>query len=305
VGKVISPGIRTFDADAWGRPKVQDDPDTRTLKERIFHILEVAHAGEDTASRRFDIFMLTLISLNVLAVMLESVDYIAVTYLVYIHIFDVFSVAVFTVEYGLRLWTCTLDKRYHSAIKGRFRYSLTPFALVDLFAILPFYIPFVIPLDLRFIRILRLLRIGRVLKMGRYSESIQTFERVFSRKKEELAMALFLILILLVLCSSVMYYAESEIQPDKFGSIPEAMWWGVITLTTVGYGDVYPLTPVGKFVGGVVALLGVAMYALPTGILAHGFAEELQSKRKKKEEMQVCPYCGGALRTNVLDKHNP
>jgi voltage-gated potassium channel len=262
----------------------------------------VAHPG-DAESRRFDIFMLTLISLNVLAVMLETVPFVSAEFGTYLHIFDLFSVGVFSVEYGLRLWTITLDERYRSAVSGRIRYSLTPFALVDLFAILPFYIPFLIPLDLRFIRILRLLRIGRVLKMGRYSESIQTFERVFIRKKEELLMSLFLVMILLVVCSSVMYIAESEIQPDKFGSIPEAMWWGVVTLATVGYGDVYPVTPVGKIVGGIVALLGVAVYALPTGILAAGFGEELQRKRKKIAEERVCPHCGHPIDVESPDPH--
>jgi voltage-gated potassium channel len=250
----------------------------------------VAHPG-DAESRRFDIFMLTLISLNVLAVMLETVPFVSAEFGTYLHIFDLFSVGVFSVEYGLRLWTITLDEHYKKPLLGRIRFAVTPLALVDLFAILPFYIPFLIPLDLRFIRILRLLRIGRVLKMGRYSESIQTFERVFNRKKEELAMALFLIVILLVISSSVMYYAESAAQPDKFGSIPEAMWWGIITLATVGYGDVYPVTFLGKVMGGIVALLGVAVYALPTGILAAGFAEELYGKREKKEKI-VCPHCG-------------
>ncbi len=136
--------------------------------------------------------------------------------------------------------------------------------------------------------------------MGRYSESIQTFERVFVRKKEELFMALFIVVIILVLCSSLMFIAEGEVQPDAFGSIPEAMWWGVVTLATVGYGDVYPVTPVGKIVGGIVALLGIAVYALPTGILAAGFAEELQMKRKKQKSMMVCPHCG-----EFVDKRIP
>jgi voltage-gated potassium channel len=235
--------------------------------------------------------MLTLISLNVLAVMLETVPFVWAMFGSYLHVFDIFSVAVFSVEYSLRLWTTTLNEHYAKPIWGRIRYAVTPLALVDLFAILPFYIPFLIPLDLRFMRILRLLRIGRVLKMGRYSESIQTFERVFSRKKEELAMALFIIVILLVLSSSIMYIAESGAQPDKFGSIPEAMWWGIITLATVGYGDVYPVTVLGKIMGGIVALLGVAVYALPTGILAAGFAEELYNKKDQKESI-ICPHCG-------------
>ncbi len=235
--------------------------------------------------------MLTLISLNVLAVMLETVPLVAAKYGTFLHVFDVFSVGIFTVEYGLRLWTANLHDQFTKPVLGRIRYALTPLALVDLFAILPFYIPFLIPLDLRFMRILRLLRIGRVLKMGRYSESIKTFQRVFGRKKEELAMSLFLILIMLVISSSIMYIAENAAQPDKFGSIPEAMWWGIITLATVGYGDVYPVTLLGKVMGGIVALLGVAVYALPTGILAAGFAEELYDKRIHRETI-VCPHCG-------------
>jgi len=169
----------------------------------------------------------------------------------------------------------------------------------------------IIPLDLRFIRILRLFRIVRVLKIGHYAESVKTFERVFSRKKEELFMALFLVF--LVLCSSLMYSAEHLVQPDKFGSIPEAMWWGISTLATVGYGDVVPITPVGKFIGGTVALLGVAVYALPTAILPAGFTQELSSKHKnvdhhtvnEKGGVKVCPHCGRELPEHKSEQAPP
>ncbi len=271
------------------------------LKQRIYHIIEVAHPGEE-ASRRFDLFMLTLISANVLVVILETVKFVETNYFVYLHWFDVASVVVFTAEYGLRLWTCTVDERYRRPILGRMRYAGTPYAIIDLLAILPFYIPMIIPLDLRFIRILRLFRIVRVLKFGRYSESIHTFERVFVRKKEELFMSLFLVLVILVLCSSIMYIVEHEVQPDKFGSIPDAMWWGIITLATVGYGDVYPVTLVGKIMGGIVALMGIAVYALPTGILAAGFHEELQSRRKQDLTI-VCPHCGTMVPLSPSQEH--
>lgn len=266
------------------------------LKERVYHIIEAAREG-DRASRRFDIFMLSLISANVIVVILETVKYVEANYFFYLHWFDVISVAIFTVEYILRLWSCTADERYSRPLAGRARFAITPLALIDLLAILPFYIPMFIPLDLRFIRIVRLFRIGRVLKFGRYSESIQTFERVFMKKREELLMAFFVVLVILVLCSSVMYFAEHEVQPEKFGSIPEAMWWGVITLATVGYGDVYPITPLGKMMGGLVALLGIAVYALPTGILAAGFAEELQSRRRSGNTIH-CPHCGQEIHLN-------
>lgn len=283
--------------------KGEEGSGIQRLKRDVHRLMEAARNG-DRASRGFDLFMLTLISVNVLVVILETVKYIEATYFFYLHWFDVISVGIFTIEYFLRLWSCTVDERYQNPVTGRVRFALTPLALIDLLAILPFYLPMIIPLDLRFIRIVRLFRITRVLKFGRYSESIQTFERVFIKKREELLMAFFVVLVILVLCSSVMYFAEHEVQPDKFGSIPDAMWWGVITLATVGYGDVYPVTSLGKVMGGFVALLGIAVYALPTGILAAGFAEELESRKKNRSEL-TCPYCGHRilLNNNRLHEH--
>ena len=169
---------------------------------------------------------------------------------------------------------------------------VTPLALIDLMAVLPFYLPFVFP-DLRFMRALRLFRLFRVLKLARYSTSLQTFVDVLRLKKEELLLMLFAIMILLVVSSSLMYDVEHEAQPDDFSSIPAAMWWGIVTLATVGYGDIYPVTPWGKFIGSMVVILGIGLFALPTGVLASGFAEVL-AKRKEEQKMagMVCPHCG-------------
>lgn len=196
---------------------------------------------------------------------------------------------VFTLEYLLRLWTCTVDTRFHGAIKGRIRFAATPFALVDLIAILPFYLPMFLPLDLRFIRALRLFRLFRILKMGRYSESLKMLGNVLREKKEELLITIFVVLILLVISSSLMYFIENEAQPKAFSSIPSAMWWGVATLTTVGYGDVYPITPLGKFLGAIIALLGIGAVAVPAGILTSGFAGKIHEKYGKRT---ICPHCG-------------
>lgn len=261
------------------------------IKKRIYEIMEVQDWGDEKA-HIFDIFMMAIILLNVAAVMLETVQYFEANYFIYLHIFDVISVGIFTVEYGLRAWVATENERYQRSILGRLRHALAPMSIVDLLAILPFYIPFVfVGLDLRFIRILRLFRITRILKLGHYSDSLKTFERVFRNKWHELSMSFFVIFVALVLFSSVMYYAEHFAQPDKFPNIPEAMWWGIITLATIGYGDVYPITPLGKVVGGIIALLGIAIYALPTGIVAAGFVEELYAGKKKGEEV-ICPHCG-------------
>ena len=253
---------------------------SQRLKNRLFEILEPASVN-DLYSKLFDIFIMTLISLNIIAVVLETVESLSSRYASFFWIFEVFSVSVFTIEYLLRLWTCPADNRFKGSIKGRIRFALTPLALVDLLAILPFYLPMIIPFDLRFIRALRLFRLFRLFKIGRYSEALKTFEIVLKRKKEELFIAIFSVLILLVFASSLMYFVENEAQPETFSSIPAAMWWGVVTLTTVGYGDIYPITPIGKILGAIIALLGIGTFALPAGILASGFAEEIQRRQKK------------------------
>lgn len=126
--------------------------------------------------------------------------------------------------------------------------------------------------------------------MSRYVKALDTLDDVIKEKKEDLIVPLAIILLLLVLASSVMYLAETDAQPDKFPNILATLWWGVATLTTVGYGDIFPIMPLGKFIGGVIAFLGIGLFALPTGILAAGFAEEVQKRRRK--EVKICPHCG-------------
>lgn len=257
------------------------------LKTRIFGILDPG----DEDSKYFDPFIMGLIVLNVVAVVLESVSWIYNRYALYFIAFNLFSVAVFTVEYILRVWSCTVDPRFHSPIQGRLRYMITPLAIIDLLAILPFYLFFILP-EMRFLRAIRLFRLFRVLKLTRYSESMQTFVDVLKLKKEELGLMLFTILILLIITSSLMYEAEHEAQPERFSSIPAAMWWGIVTLTTVGYGDVYPRTAIGKLIGSIVVILGIGLFALPTGILASGFSEVLQKRKEERKKPTICPHCG-------------
>jgi len=261
------------------------------VRRRVFEILEAA-MPDDLPSRVFDCFIMTLISLNVVAVMLETVESLYNRYYALFWGFEVFSIAVFTVEYALRLWACTADERFGHPVMGRLRFALTPLALVDLVAILPFYLPMFFSFDLRFIRALRLFRVFRTLKMGRYSEALKLVGDVLKETKEELLTTVFVITILLVITSTLMFFAEHEAQPQAFSNAFDAMWWGVVTLTTVGYGDVYPVTPWGKLLGAAVAILGIGMFALPAGILASGFAEELRKRRKKHV---ICPHCGKAI----------
>jgi len=263
------------------------------FKRRTLTVLEEARSG-DPLSRSVDLFLITLIVLNVLAVILETVEPLATHWAAFFHLFEKVSVAVFTVEYVLRVWSSTAGERYAHPVFGRVRFALTFFAVIDLLAILPFYLPMVVTLDLRFLRAVRLFRIFRLFKAGRYSRSLKTMGRVFARTRTELSITLFLTLILLVLASGLVYLAEHDAQPETFSSIPAAMWWGAVTLTTVGYGDIYPVTLLGRLLGTVIAILGIGLFALPTAILGSAFMEELT--HRKEPSAEVCPHCGKPLR---------
>jgi len=202
---------------------------------------------------------------------------------------------LFSAEYLLRLWSCTVNPAHAAPLRGRFRFALTPLLLIDLLAILPFYFSLLAPLlalDLRFLRAVRLFRLFRLAKLARYSLALRTFGRVLSSKKEELLSTLFILFLLLFLASSLMYFAENKAQPEKFSSIPTALWWGVATLTTVGYGDVVPVTALGRFLASMIAILGIGMFALPTGILGAAFVEEMQTRSSPPK---LCPHCGKQL----------
>ncbi len=265
---------------------------SQSIKTRVYEIVEKASEG-DRASHVFDLAIQVLIFLNVVVVILESVKSIDAKYQSLFWVFEIVSVFIFTVEYLLRLWACTSDSHYQGTFGGRVRFALTPLALIDLVAILPFYLFIFFPVNIEVVRVLRMLRLLRIFKLGRYSKSLRTIGRVLNKKKQELFMSAFVGCVLLILASSFMYVVENPYQPDSFSSIPAAMWWGAATLTTVGYGDIYPVTPIGKMLGAIIALLGVSLFALPAGILGSGFVEEIHRRKGNKD---LCPHCGKFFR---------
>ena len=242
--------------------------------------MEVAAPG-DRQSRAFDLFILSLIGLNVLALVLETVGPIYQAWSPWLNGFEVVSVLIFTAEYFVRLWCCVEDPQYRHPVKGRLRYAVSFFGIIDLLAILPFYLPF-IGLDFRFIRAVRLFRLFLVLKLARYSLALSSVRGVLMKKREELLCTLFLLVLLLLMSSTLMYYVEREMQPEAFSSIPMAMWWGVATLTTVGYGDVYPITAIGKVLGAIIAVLGIGLFALPAGLIGGAYLEEVEERKNRK-----------------------
>ena len=253
---------------------------------RAFEILE--GTTNDKVARGFQFFIVTLISANVLMVILETESSITDPYGYLFNPFEIFSVIVFTGEYAGRILLCKIDPKYQNKKFARLRFALSPMMLIDLAAILPFFLPFIIT-DIRFIRIIRLFRLFRLFKLARYSQSMQTLGEVFKAKAGDLSVAFFVLFIVWIFASTLMYHAEHEAQPEAFGSIPSSMWWGIITLTTIGYGDTYPVTFAGKVIGTGVAVLGIAVYAIPAGIMASAFTEEL---RKKRQSHHNCPHCG-------------
>jgi voltage-gated potassium channel len=255
------------------------------LRRRVYLLLDVGAGGRH--GYWFDAFIMGLIVANVFAVALETVGSVYVDFERAFFVFEVVSVLIFSVEYLGRLWVAPEHPEYDHPIRGRIRFAASPFMLIDLLAILPFFIGFVV--DLRSLRAVRLARFLRLFKLARYSASLRAFVHVLRRKREDLVIAVSGGMILLLVASTLMYFAERTAQPETFASIPASLWWGVITLTTVGYGDVYPITPAGKLLGAFVAIIGIGLFALPASILASGFVEEASTVPKR------CPHCGESI----------
>jgi voltage-gated potassium channel len=297
-----------------------------TLRTRIYTIIE---RGEkhDKKSIYFDYFIIILVLLSVISTIWESYPKANAEYGEYFHNFEIFSIVIFTLEYLLRLWTAPLKNPHLSAWKAYLKYIFSFIALIDLLAILPFYLPFLGVEDLRLLRMMRLLRLLRVFKLNRYSRALNLVYDVLKERGEELVTTVFFALILLLVSSTLMYYVEHEANPNGFPNIIATLWWAVVTLTTVGYGDVVPITMLGKVLNGVTALIGIGVIALPTSILSAGFLEKVQERKKaeKDEEERIekqllqelrqrngeieeenqdsrhsthlcyCPHCGGKL----------
>ncbi|MDI9632813.1 MAG: regulatory signaling modulator protein AmpE [Methanolinea sp.] len=267
----------------------KDDRSSPSLKAKVYSLLEGDPERGGTAARVTGLFLVLLIVANVAATVLESVESISAAFPVFFATFEAFSIGVFTVEYVLRLWTCTENAAFSRVVSGRIRYMATPLAVVDLLAFLPFYVPFLVPLDLRFLRVIRVMRILRLFKLGRHLEALRFMEKAVRRGKDALAIAALVVVILVVFSSCLMYALEHEVQPGAFESIPATMWWAIVTLTTVGYGDIYPVTPAGKIVASFIAVLGIAMFAVMTSILATAFIEEMEARLDRRGRRDLSP----------------
>ncbi len=254
------------------------------LRAHVWVVLEGID-NNSKISRAIGMGMMGLILLNVIAVIAGSMKSVAERYGVILDDFEIFSVLVFSIEYAARAWACTSDPRY-SRRYGRLRYLFTPLAIVDLLAITPFFVA-MLTLDLRILRMLRLVRAVRLFKITRYNKAIHVMMSVVRGKKDDIVLVMFMLFILMVISSCLIYYCENGIQPEAFPDMPTTAWWALMTITTVDHGDVYPISAVGRVFAGIIAMIGVLFMALPTAILSAGYIEAVT----KKEE-QACPHCG-------------
>ncbi|MGB0847484.1 MAG: ion transporter [Thiolinea sp.] len=247
--------------------------EVRLNKQGIYELLEGMPRNKP-GMQLFDSLMITLILLNILAVILGTVDSIAHKYNTWFLLFEGFSVAVFSIELVLRYWVT----RFPPASASEVSFWASPFNWVDIISILPFYLSLFINIDLRMFRLLRLIRI---LRITRYFRSMTILISVISQETKPMLSALVMIMVLMLFSASGIYWLEKDIQPETFGNLPSALWWVIVTLSTVGYGDVVPVTPMGKLLGSVVMILGIAMVALPAGMLASRFTDTMHRQQEE------------------------
>ncbi len=273
------------------------------MKRRIFEIISPA-TKDDSFSRVFDLVVIVLIVLNVISISMSTFEELPHSMYIFYDSVEIVSVVVFTFEYLLRLWTSDLLYPHLGKVKSRLRYMVSFIAIIDLISILPFYLPFIVAMDLRVLRTLRIIRLFRIFKLNRYSRALSSIQEVLKRKASQLTSSLSVILLLILITSIIIYNLETEAQPEKFNNAFSGFWWSIATFTTVGYGDIVPVTVAGKIFSSVITFLGLGLIAVPTGIISAGFVELDNERHEREHELEelleleqakdkhFCPYCG-------------
>lgn len=256
------------------------------MKNKIFNLIRDDDVN-DLYSNIFDFTIIFLIVINLVIVILDTFS-LPAWYKTTSEVIEYVSITIFTLEYLARLWVADLTYKNLTPNQARTKHVFSFMAMVDLLAILPFYIPFIIPIDLRILRSIRMIRLMRLLKINRYTTAMKTIVNVFNNKKTQLLSSFVIVLILMLISSVLMYNLEHPAQPDVFQNAFSGLWWAVATFTTVGYGDIFPITMGGRIMAGIIAVLGIGLVAIPTGIISAGFIELIdvnsipQNRNRKK-----------------------
>jgi voltage-gated potassium channel len=280
--------------------------DISTLRRRTFEFLNPKHSG-GRLSRSVNFLLIGLILANVVAICLETMAELKQTYAVEFLCFEVFSVLIFTIEYVLRLWSSAENQTsteqhvvQQNLLTGSRRQYIVSFeSLVDLVAIVPFYVSLLFGIDLKALLALRLFRL---LKLMRYFSSLNILLDVLRAEARSFSAAILVLLILIFVSASGIYFFESDVQPQEFGSIPQALWWSTVTLTTLGYGDVVPMTVLGKIFAGMMTIFSIGIVALPAGMLASRFSEELVKRKQRYSQTVKALASDGLLDDEDLEE---
>ncbi|HBM99272.1 MAG TPA: Ion transporter [Ruminococcus sp.] len=270
------------------------------MKKRTHEILEVSHPN-NKASRAVDIGLICLIMINVALIIADTFDLPPLAVKIG-GIVETISVVIFTIEYILRLWVADLSYPKLPPFRARLKYMRSFAAVIDLVSLLPSFIS-AMSANFMVLRMLRVLRLLRALKLNRYTHALHDIGEVFRKKASQLISSMLVVSFLMVISSVLMYDAEHEAQPEVFDNALSGLWWAIATLTTVGYGDIYPVTAIGRVMSAIIALLGIGLVAVPTGIITAGFSEHISQKqieteksaKADDEEKKYCPYCGHKL----------
>lgn len=281
--RVVGPAIKEFRAANKGK----------TFRQQVYALLNPIDEGGEL-HHYLDLFIVFWITVSVFSVILESVAAVEALFHVELVVIDGIAVMIFSLEYILRLYSCVEDPRFQGAIAGRFRHVKSSIALIDFFAILPFYLELLLGevLDLRFLRIFRL---TRLLKLTRYTGATNTLFKALRREWPTIAAATFIMMLFVVLTASMGYLFEHEAQPDKFENIPQSIYWAVVTLASVGYGDISPVTPAGRLMTIVMALAGIGLFAVPAAILSSAFNDQLRQDREALHNELIKYFEDGVL----------
>ncbi len=260
------------------------------VKGRVHALLD-GQVHDDRVAGLVQLFLAFIIVLNTVAIVLFTIPSVNEHYASLLNPLINICLLIFTFEYLLRIWSCTVSRTIRGKISDRVRYAMHLYLLIDLISILPVFFPFIIHRHQTIIRVFRLLSIFKLGRYSRYSRSLAQIKRVLIRKREIFAIMLFFLIFVVLFSATILYLIENPVQPDKFSSIPAAMWWSVMTVTTVGYGDIYPITPLGKLIASLFTVAGVLVLALPSAILATGFIEE-KSRRSEPDPLQYTARTG-------------
>ena len=248
------------------------------IKTRVNRILNT-YPNPEPAARAVKYVLAIFILANTIAVVISTIPDLPISFR--IQLFTIISIclSVFAIEYILRLWSCTHNPAFLGRVKDRLRYATGIYMIIDLISVIPIIFPFIFPGNIALLHIFRLLSIFKLVRYTRHSDALLLLQRVIFKKREIISILVIFLVFEILFSSTIMYLVENAAQPDKFSSIPAAMWWAVMTVTTVGYGDIYPITPLGQTVTGMVTIGGVLLLALPSAILAAGFMEERQKEQ--------------------------